>query len=378
MKNQVVLDPSWLCQSLIGPLLSPDYFPVHLEGVVNGVVSKENVKAALDGSSKANQTCMIEVDEAIKMLCHLEICYQVKERPDAPAQYQFPALIQTVDRKTVWQRKENMVLYVGRRLQCEEKTDIITPGTMPFIQSRVAVTFHPTQPLVWKSGLMIPKMIKKSGISLSKCTIEGMIELHEKSIIDFVVRGPQDWQGECLTFLTELIKLGQTVLKEKSAGTDISLLYLSRTELQKLSVQPLAYAREAVEQAMRLGLTTAKVSQAEWGQDFTAESLKDLLAVPRDHYLLVSTQTRRAIADSLNKDTVDRRTAFAKELSRQTGRGSSYAHRRSAEDVLTSWSESLCSTVSRLEEAATKVDVEYVLALLENGGAIQLSDDTVH
>ncbi|XP_065840990.1 serine/threonine-protein phosphatase 6 regulatory ankyrin repeat subunit B-like isoform X2 [Oscarella lobularis] len=368
VENQVVLDPPWLCQSIIGPLMSPGDFTVHLEGVVNGIVSKDQVKDALELFSEANQTGNIAVDEAIKVLCHLEICYPVSERPGAPVQYQFPALIQTVDRERVWQRKEDMVLYVGRRLQCKEKTDIITPGTMPFIQSRAAIKLHPKEPVVWKGGLKMQKTI-------NNCRLEGLIELHEyEKSMDFVVRGPQDSEGECMTLLNEIMKLGQTVLEEKSAGTDLSLLYLSKTELQKLSVQPLAYASETVEEEKKSGKTTTTVFQAERGQDLTAESLKDLLAVPEDHYLLVLKESRRAIADSLNKDTVDRRTAFAKALPGLTA--SSYAQCRSAEDVLARWSESLCSTVSKLEEAATKANVLYILAILEDGGAIQLSDET--
>ena len=364
-----MLDPPWLCQSIIGPLMSPDDFPVHLEGVVNGIVSKDQVKSALEVFSEVKQTGSIAVDEAIEILCHLEICYPVKELPDTSVQYQFPALIQTLDRERLWRRKEDMVLYVGRRLQCKEKTDIITPGTMPFIQSRAAIKLHPTQPLVWKGGLMMQRTI-------NRCRIEGLIELHEyEKSIDFVVRGPRDSEGECMTLLNEMLKLGQAVLEEKSAGTDLSLLYFSKTELQKLSAQPLAYASEVVEQAKQLGSTTATVSCAVRGIDLTTESLRDLLVVPEDHYLLVSTESRRTIADCLNKDAVDRRTAFARALPGLTASG--YAQCRSAEDVLARWSESLCSTVSKLEEAATKANVLYILAILEDGGAIQLSDETV-
>ena len=235
------MDPRWLCQSVVGPLLSPKIFPIHLDSSLSGTASKENIQSVLE---IFNERKWDAVNHTISLLCRLEICYPVSEQTET---YQFPALIEEKRPAHAWLKNLEMTVYVGRRLMSEEITDIITPGTMPFIQSnaRNSSCFRPSEPVVWQGGLLIKRMIGSH-------FVEGIIVFQDREkAIDFIVRGTERSERQCLKHLSDLMDLGMKVLLVKSPGTTRSLWYISRTELEALKDFPLAHELQTVHETIK-------------------------------------------------------------------------------------------------------------------------------
>ncbi|XP_065844984.1 death-associated protein kinase 1-like isoform X2 [Oscarella lobularis] len=242
MEDKIILELSWLCHSVLGPLLSPDEFQITLSCSPPGTTTKEKIQRALEAF---NNQKWDNIDETLSLLCSLEICFELSDRPNA---YQFPALIQQERPPEIWCINALMTVYVGRRWKREDETDIITPGTMPFLQCHVRNTecFCGLEPVLWQGGLMIKKRI-------DEFSLEGMVILQDvDKALDFVVRGPEHSEGECIKLLKDLMSTGEKVLQEKSPGMERDLWYISSSELKELKESPVAYRKETVEKILAL------------------------------------------------------------------------------------------------------------------------------
>ena len=304
------------------------------------------------------------VDDAISLLCSLEICYPISEQADT---YQFPALIEEQRPPHVWRDNREMTVYVGRRLMSEEITDIITPGTMPFMQSRVrnSSCFSPSKPVVWQGGLLIERTIDRH-------LVEGMIVLQDREkAIDFIVRGSENSELQCKKHLKDLMDVGTRVLQVKSPGTMQTLWYISYAQLKQLTIDfPLAHRAETVEKMKESKYANATVSQGE-----IRDSLKDLVALPNDHFSFLSFNARCAVYKCLEKDSEGKST-LTKCLP-----GFSSVERlcsESAEEVLSLWCNNLEATTKSFGDVARSSGLLYLLAILNDCGALGLSEEEVN
>ena len=292
----------------------------------------------------------------------MEICYPL----DEPDTYRFPALLDDERPPEVWSENLEMKIYVGRRLRQAEETDIITPGTMPFLQCHVqnAACFSGLKPVIWKGGLMIRETI--DGLS-----VEGMISLQQKDkAMDFVVRGPEHSEKECTKFLTILKETGEKVLSQRSPGTNTLYFYISSAELKQLKDFPLAYAEDKVNKKIK----TSTKSNVSVSEGTTTDSLKDLLALPDNHIDFLSYKARCAIITCLSKDCAGRK-ALKERL-----QGLSQADKAkcsTAARLLFTWSEYLCATAESLADAARQSSLLYLLSLLNAYGSVRLSTEEV-
>ena len=355
------MDPLWLCQNVVGPLLSPKNFPIHLDSSASGTATKEKIKRVLEIFNKRKWE---NVDDTISLLCNLEICYPISEQADT---YQFPALIEQQRPPHVWRDNREMTVYVGRRLMSEEITDIITPGTMPFIQSRVRNTscFSPSKPVVWQGGLLIERTIDRH-------LVEGMIVFQDREkAIDFIVRGPEHSEQQCKKHLQDLMDVGTKVLQVKSPGTLQSLWYISFTQLKQLIDFPIAHRADTVSETMKISkYSTAPVCHPEGIRD----TLKDLLALPDDHFSFLSFETRDVICKCLEKDS-EGKSALAKCLLVSPVER---LRSESAEEMLKLWSNNLEATIESFGDVARASGVLYLLAILNSCGALELSEKEVN
>ena len=121
--------------------------------------------------------------------------------------------------------------------------------------------------------------------------IEGLVELQEGGDkIDIVARGPVHSEKECLEFLEEMISMAMKVLDERSPGTIIGdELHLSTSALRELVEHPPAYDRAAIEGAVRGSVTTTH------GCLKYADTLRELLLIPSDHYCMLSRNVKVSI-----------------------------------------------------------------------------------
>ena len=335
-------------------------FPVCLDVSAAGTVSKEKIQRVLKISCNQKWN---DDDDAISLLCHLQICYPI---PDETNTYQFPALIEEQRPDDVWRDNCRMTIYVGRRLVSEEFTDIITPGTMPFIQSsaRNVLCFQPSDFAVWKHGLMIRK-------SIGRLSVEGIIQC-QNNTIDFIIRGPNHSELQCKKHLKDLMGVGMKVLQEKSPGTVQSLWYISCVELKQLKDFPVAHKSQAVEKtAESKEYSSAAVRSKEGVED----TLQDLLALPDDHFNFLPYEALCAIYESLDKD-IEGRLVLAKHLP-----GFSSVDRlrcETGEELLTRWSLRLKATTKKFADVARDLGLLYLLAILSDYGALELPDKEVH
>ena len=234
MEDKIILELSWLCHSVLGSLLSPEEFQITLSCSPPGTATKEKIKRALEAFNKQKWD---NIDETLSLLCRLEICFEL---PDRPNTYQFPALIQQQRPPEIWCRNALMTVYVGRRWKREDETDIITPGTMPFLQCHVRNTkcFCGLEPVLWQGGLTIKKRI-------AKFSLEGMVILQDvDKALDFGLRGTEHSESECMKLLRDLMRTGEKVLQEKSPGMERHLWYISCSELKEVKESPGAYRKE--------------------------------------------------------------------------------------------------------------------------------------
>ncbi|XP_065839615.1 death-associated protein kinase 1-like [Oscarella lobularis] len=360
IQNKIILDPTWLCQNIIGPLLCPlnSDFPVSLCCRPPGTTTKEDIQSALEAF---NEQKWENIDETIWLLCHLEICYPL---PGMRNTYRFPALVEEKRQSEVWCENSEMTVYVGRRVRRAKETDIITPGTMPFLQCHVhnVPSFHGLEPVVWQGGLMIRDTI--DGVS-----VEGMITLQEvDKALDFIVRGPVHSERECVKLLNNLMITGEEVLRKRSPGTDSLLWYISSTELKQLKEFPLAYKEATVDAKIEI---SAK-SSASVSKGMIKDSLKDLLALRDNHIDLLSYKTRCAIITCLDKDDAGR------DVLKGHLPGLSEADQvecKTAAELISTWSENLIATAQCFGDAARRSRLPLLLALLSGDGAIELSAD---
>ncbi|XP_065835879.1 uncharacterized protein [Oscarella lobularis] len=356
--DTVVLDFPWLCQNVLGPLMSPRDFPICLDSSTSGTATKESIQKVLESF---NHRKWENIDDTISLLCRLEICYPFPKQADT---YQFPALIEDQRPAYVWRENSQMIVYVGRRLMSEEATDIITPGTMPFIQSstRNAPCFRPSEPVVWQDGLLIKRTIGRH-------SLEGMIVFQDREkAIDFIVRGPEHSEKQCKKHLSDLMNVGMKALQEKSPGTVQSLWYISCTELKQLKDFPVAHKSQTVEETVKI----SEYSNAKVCQRGIEDTLLDLLALPDDHFTYLPYEALCSVCKFLDKDTKGR-SALAERL---PDFSSVDRHQcETAKQLLSRWSERLKATTESFVDSARTLGLLYLLMILHDCGSIELSDD---
>ncbi|XP_065826321.1 uncharacterized protein [Oscarella lobularis] len=343
----VILNPSWLCHNVIGPLMSPNDFPIYMEEIDDGSVSLERVNEAL---RQFNKNKHMSIDEVMEILCALEVCYRVPDKENA---FRFPALIEERLRNAMWKHKEDMTVYVGRRLQCRDDTDIIVPGTIPFLQTRSVVSLDPC-PMIWKDGMVLEKLV-------TNFKIEGLIELHEGGDqIDIVARGPVLSEKECLEFLEEMVSMTMKVLDERSPGTILGGdLYLSASSLQDLVKHPLAYDRAAIDRAAGGSVTTRR------GRSKCTDTLRKLLLIPSDHYCMLSRNVKVSIEACFSRVDFSR---VGVELGRKLGMP--MADVMICKDCpgrfLARWSEGLDAKIPLFASCARELGLRDILAVLRD------------
>ena len=362
IQDRIILDPTWLCQNIIGPLLCPSdsAFQVSLCCSPPGTTTNDDIQSALEAFSKRKWE---NIDETIQLLCHLEICYEL---PGKQNTYRFPALLKSKRPSDVWTENSEMTIYAGRRVRRAEETDIITPGTMAFLQCHVhnVPCFRGLEPVVWQDGLMIRNTI-------NGFLVEGMIRLQEEDkALDFVARGPVNSERECLKLLNNLMKTGKEILRKRSPGTESRLWYISSTELKQLKEFPLAYEKATIDEKIE---TSIKSSDSV-SNGTVIDNLRDLLALGDNHIDYLSRNTLSAIMMCLEKDD-----AGLKALKGHLP-GLSKADQvqcNTAAELLSTWSTNVIATTQHFAEAAKRSRLLYILALLHGDGAIELSAEEV-
>lgn len=239
---------------------------MRLDARRDGQATKEELGDAMEEFSACHGGVVLEVDQAIRMLLQLGVCFNMEGHPDV---YIFPIHIQVKKRGEVWKHDDRMQVYVGRRLACVTSTDIISPGVFPLVQTAVTLKID-RQATIWKDGIKLVRV--SEGRQLA---VEGLVEcVATRQAIDVVVRGPSPTDELCIILLEDIISLISQVLDQRSSGTHTELQYLSCVHLKRLEQSPLAYSQRQIEDAAKNG--PSSIVRASSDIDSVAETLRDL------------------------------------------------------------------------------------------------------
>ncbi|XP_065826100.1 uncharacterized protein [Oscarella lobularis] len=357
-EDVLVVNPNWLCNNVIGSLMSPKEFPIHMTRTTNGIFSLEDVRGTLQEFNKRQKTQLIDVNEAIKILCRLDICYPL---PYNPHKFQFPALIQEERPADAWMDNADKPVYVGRRLQCDNDTDIITPGTMPFFQAHVAAglgspeSVSSLSPIVWKGGI-------KTFESVRGLRFETLVELTENErAIDIIVRGPMYSAAECYKLVQETKTRVEKMLDQRSPGTDRFELVLSSKDMENLAEPRHGYSCEEIDRTKR------RDEHPKVCLDSTSEEyISDLIAVPDDHgNVVLPCEVKKCMLESFHQSTSEVAQQLTRSLEKQRTRLSSTS---SADSVSIQWSRRMKATLPKLIKALEEAQQTNLLDMLKEEG----------
>ena len=244
--RQIYLQPSVLVTNLLGPILSdPDEFYV-IRAVKDdtGRVNREDIEVALelfqDKQRERNLPCVsFTVDEAIRVMLGLDLICQI-EGKDGPHSYHVPCLIKELKPAGVWEKRDDMVVYRGRRYRVSHpETDVIPPPLFPVLQSRCAA-ISGYRMILWKDGFKL----EASGQShLVECLVE---ITNDNDAVDVIVRCSKG--GECVAkdTLEDVTRTVELVRSDKANGTPMEWCYLDSDDLENLSSEVAVDERDDV------------------------------------------------------------------------------------------------------------------------------------
>ncbi|XP_065839734.1 death-associated protein kinase 1-like isoform X2 [Oscarella lobularis] len=238
---QIYLQPSVLVTNLLGPILSdPDKFYI-IRAVKNdtGRVKRENIKIALElfqeQQRKRNRPFVsFTVDEAIQVMLDLHLICQI-EGKDGPHSYHVPCLIKESKPARVWEKRDDMVVYRGRRYRVSHpETDVIPPPLFPVLQSRCAAISR-CRMILWKNGFTL----EASGQShLVECLVE---ITNENDAVDVIVRCWKGGERFAKDMLEDVKRIVESVRNDKANGTPMEWCYLDSDDLQNHSSDVAVY-----------------------------------------------------------------------------------------------------------------------------------------
>ena len=240
------LEPPLLCQNVIGPLLSPPYFPISVQANDAGVANKEDIASALEAfrndlkQRRISSEFSVTVDEAIEILVYLELYIPIENKPGV---YQVPALIRKPKPADAWSSEAEMNVYRGQRYQCTRLVDIISPSSFVILQFRcsqmASICYE-----AWKDGMKLVKIVDDKAV---ECLIEFGVKEH--CCIDVVLRWSNQFACEKVAeeLLSELKMMIARVCDERSPGVPLDWCYLDSKHLERLDEDPAIYSASDVE-----------------------------------------------------------------------------------------------------------------------------------
>lgn len=291
LEKFIVISCQWLCNHIIGPVMSPFYFPVHLKLVHDGIASKQEIGDALSDFGEENNAAFVPVDVGVSVLCQLEVCFELDGKKDT---YQFPVHVQARERSELWTVKEEMNVYCGRRVQCQFEIDMISPGAFTVIQCRVSVV-PKFLTVLWQGAVQVTERVP-AGDKI----VEGLIEAKDHrafKAIDVVTRAPSGCESQCKDLLDRLLDIVKVVLRERSPGTAIETCYLSRRHISDLLENPHGYSDSEIMEARQLGPNAVVCAESKDG--VLTESLAELMVGSEDAVSTGASRREEEVKDNI-------------------------------------------------------------------------------
>jgi hypothetical protein len=346
----LVIDVAWLCCFVIGVVLADresDDFHVSLQPDDKGCATMQSIIEAFKRFSRSKGVQFThDAKWGVSILCHLNLCL---EHPTQKDVYIFPCHIKKCRPLTTWKEDAKRPTYVGRRLQCTSQQQIITPRSFPVIQCEAKRSSDMLVVEMWNGGMNLqPKN------SSHQQAVEALVEIPDKSrfiqTIDVIIRGPEHSQGDCMQFLDAIMHLIMLVLDKQSPGTGVQWCYISHCHLVQHTTNRACYSQKEINAALN-------ARQDYVSHDAVQDRLVDLLAVSRDHILLLPSHTRSELCDAL--DFPQEGQPDGKKLSKAFG----VRFRHNTSEVLDKLSADKTATVTNLINVLKKLNPPAVDAV---------------
>ena len=268
-----LLDVPWMSHSLLGPVMAPPEFPVHLKAAESeGTATREEISAVIRNFQRdqGNNPDHINTEYAMNALQTLGVMFELADRPGV---FCIPAHLPRKNRNEMWPKHPRKVAYVGRRVECLRKIDIFTSAFFVFFQSRLAVIVD-RKAFLWKGGIKVLHDIGEESVEcLAELTKYG-------TAVDIVARGNAKCERHCLAFLETINDILIRLLDTKSQGTQTRRYLLYPPDLEERVVEPFGFSEDEVERARRIG-SQKVASKNEASGQFVEASLDELMATTR-------------------------------------------------------------------------------------------------
>ncbi|KAM7309701.1 death-associated protein kinase 1 isoform X1 [Ixodes scapularis] len=259
-EDMVVLNPKWLCNSVIGELLSQEQLE---RSRVTGCYTVEDFQFVYP---EADAIDLLQVLENLKM------CTQCDN--DGDVEYEFPCynFVETLD--GLWDPSDPRYaggVYCGVHVLPFDDF----PHALASIFSRIQVQLRRASMEHADTDNDLYQWLK--GSKFCSGTLEGMLTLVDSdSALEVKVRGPRGSSSNCFYFLEDLLMVVDDVLGEICPGTQFERHLLSAVDLQHHAPRPARYPARLVMRAMLTdgGGLAAKVPHPQTG---LLESVCDLL-----------------------------------------------------------------------------------------------------
>lgn len=259
-EDMVVLNPKWLCNSVIGELLSQEQLE---RSRVTGCYTVEDFQFVYP---EADAIDLLQVLENLKM------CTQCDN--DGDVEYEFPCynFVETLD--GLWDPSDSRYangVYCGVHVLPFDDF----PHALASIFSRIQVQLRRASMEHADTDNDLYQWLK--GSKFCSGSLEGMLTLVDNdTALEVKVRGPRGSSSNCFYFLEDLLMVVDDVLGEICPGTQFERHLLSAVDLQHHAPRPARYPARLVMRAMLTdnGGLAAKVPHPQTG---LPESVCDLL-----------------------------------------------------------------------------------------------------
>lgn len=219
-QNVVVLSPQWLCEIIIGKLLSIEFIT---SARVTGCYTIDDFQAAFTECDASKLLVLLE---------QLQLCTHCEN--DGELEYEFPCynMVETIE--GLWDsqdlRYRDHASYIGLRLKTSPGTTHLLHAVFPRIQVQLRLATkryaNPECDLYqWFRGSKLCTGILESMVTLEQDAACG-------ECIEMKVRGPEGTGMACFYFIEELLGIVQVVLSEVCPSLHLERYALSERQLK--------------------------------------------------------------------------------------------------------------------------------------------------
>jgi GTPase SAR1 family protein len=279
VESVVSLNPSWLSEYAVGPLMAPPHMKWHANAP-GGRMTKEEAERVIKlylHDKKIN--IHVKIDHIFKALMSMGLIFKLED-----GLYLFPAHLPLKALDEMWEKDSEKPVYVGRRYLCSSEASIFSPSAFTLFQcwASVQLTY---KSVLWRDGMIVTP-------AAAKCFVQCLVLMRDHlKAIDFVARGGVGSESECLSLVHDVMRDWRDIVDKYSPGTEYKMAYLSRKHLIEHVDPPALYTEEDVENAKMIGPSRFVA------HDFNlAETLTDLMvSLPEKQYSTARSAVVRAI-----------------------------------------------------------------------------------